>query len=197
MHPIGFGSGITSRRSVMNVFVAEWRPLGVPTPAGAALTNENLPGEAGRRAAHGGQVVRESGNVPDPGDAAGLGRPASGSGGCPNPNGDGCSRPNTSTQQIVLDYGSKPMTESPTDLQAEFDALLDRVMVPYLWLAGGAVDAAERDHLLAHVPPSAHRDLVQPGPHGAPGRTRPIRRSRLPFSSSTRDLTRDTSAGVF
>jgi hypothetical protein len=63
-------------------------------------------------------------------------------------------------QQIVLDYGSKPMTESPTDLQTEFDALLDRVMVPYLWLAGGPVDAAECDHLLGPRPPSSHRDRV-------------------------------------
>ena len=54
-------------------------------------------------------------------------------------------------QQLVLDYWRKPLTESPTALQAEFDALLDRVTVPYLWLAGGTVDTADRDHLLAHV----------------------------------------------
>lgn len=54
-------------------------------------------------------------------------------------------------QQLVLDHWCKPLTESPTELQAEIDALLDRVTVPYLWLAGAPVDAADRDHLLAHV----------------------------------------------
>lgn len=54
-------------------------------------------------------------------------------------------------QQMVLDHWCKPLTESPTDLQAEIDALLDRVTVPYLWLAGAPVDTAARDHLLAHV----------------------------------------------
>lgn len=43
------------------------------------------------------------------------------------------------------------MTESPADLQDEIDALLDRVTVAYLWLAGGPVDGADRDHLLAHI----------------------------------------------
>lgn len=55
-------------------------------------------------------------------------------------------------QQLVLDHWSKVLTETPTDLQAEIDALLDRVTVPYLWLAGGPIDAADRDHLLAHLP---------------------------------------------
>lgn len=55
-------------------------------------------------------------------------------------------------QQLVLDHWDKVLTESPADLQAEIDALLDRVTVPYLWLAAGPVDAADRDHLLAHVP---------------------------------------------
>ena len=55
------------------------------------------------------------------------------------------------TQQLVLDHWSRPMTESPADLQAEIDALLDRVTVPYLWLAGGPVDVTDRDHLLAHI----------------------------------------------
>ena len=45
-------------------------------------------------------------------------------------------------QQLVLDYWFKPLTESPVVLQGEIDALLDRVTVPYLWLA---------DHLLAHI----------------------------------------------
>ena len=54
-------------------------------------------------------------------------------------------------QELVLDHWCKPLTTSPADLQAEIDALLDRVVVPYLWLAGGPVDAADRDHLLAHV----------------------------------------------
>lgn len=55
-------------------------------------------------------------------------------------------------QQVVLDHWDKVLNESPAGLQAEIDALLDRVEVPYLWLAGGPVDAADRDHLLAHVP---------------------------------------------
>lgn len=55
------------------------------------------------------------------------------------------------TQQLVLDHWCKPLTESPTDLQAEIDAFLDRVTVPYLWLAGGPVEVADRDHLLAHL----------------------------------------------
>lgn len=55
-------------------------------------------------------------------------------------------------QQLVLDHWFKPLTESPVVLQGEIDALLDSVTVPYLWLAGGPVDTADRDHLLAHVP---------------------------------------------
>ena len=54
-------------------------------------------------------------------------------------------------QQLVLDHWRKPLTEPPAALQTEIDTLLDRVTVPYLWLAGGPVDAADRDHLLAHV----------------------------------------------
>ncbi|GAC1610970.1 MAG: alpha/beta fold hydrolase [Mycobacteriales bacterium] len=54
-------------------------------------------------------------------------------------------------QQLVLDHWCKPLTESPTDLQGELDALLDRVTVPYLWLAGGPIEPADRAHLLAHV----------------------------------------------
>jgi len=54
-------------------------------------------------------------------------------------------------QQLVLDHWCKVLTESPADVQAEIDALLDRVTVPYLWLAGAPVDVADRDHLLAHV----------------------------------------------
>ena len=54
-------------------------------------------------------------------------------------------------QQLVLDHWCKPLTESPADLQAEIDAFLDHVTVPYLWLAGGPVAVADRDHLLAHV----------------------------------------------
>ena len=54
-------------------------------------------------------------------------------------------------QQLVLDYWSKPLTESPAALQAEVDTILDGVSVPYLWLAGGPVDGADRDHLLTHV----------------------------------------------
>ena len=55
-------------------------------------------------------------------------------------------------QQLVLDHWFKPLTESPAALQTEIDAMLDRVTVPYLWLAGGPVDVADRNHLLAHVP---------------------------------------------
>lgn len=55
------------------------------------------------------------------------------------------------TQQLVLDHWCKPLTENKTDLQAEIDALLDHITVPYLWLAGGPVDDADRDYLLAHV----------------------------------------------
>ncbi len=54
-------------------------------------------------------------------------------------------------QQLVLDHWSKPLTETPADLQSEIDSLLDRVTAPYLWLVGGPVDPADRDHLLAHV----------------------------------------------
>jgi pimeloyl-ACP methyl ester carboxylesterase len=55
-------------------------------------------------------------------------------------------------QQLVLDHWFKPLTESPAVLQAELDAMLDGVKVPYLWLAGGPVETPDRDHLLAHVP---------------------------------------------
>lgn len=54
-------------------------------------------------------------------------------------------------QQLVLDHWSKPLTESPVDLQGEIDAMLDGITVPYLWLAGGPVETADRDHLLSHV----------------------------------------------
>lgn len=54
-------------------------------------------------------------------------------------------------QQLVLDHWDKVLSESPAGLQAEIDALLDCFTVPYLWLAGGPVDAADRDHLLAHL----------------------------------------------
>ena len=54
-------------------------------------------------------------------------------------------------QQLVLDHWFKPLTVSPVALQAEFDAMLDGVAVPYLWLAGRPVEVADRDHLLAHV----------------------------------------------
>jgi len=54
-------------------------------------------------------------------------------------------------QQLVLDHWFKPLTESPAVLQAEMDAMLDGVTVPYLWLAGGPVETVDRDHLLAHV----------------------------------------------
>jgi pimeloyl-ACP methyl ester carboxylesterase len=54
-------------------------------------------------------------------------------------------------QQLVLDHWTWPLTASPLDLQIEIDAILDRVDVPYLWLAGGPVDDADRDHLSAHL----------------------------------------------
>ena len=55
-------------------------------------------------------------------------------------------------QQLVLDYWCRPLSETPADLQSGIDVVLDRVTVPYLWLAGGPVEAADREHLLAHVP---------------------------------------------
>lgn len=55
-------------------------------------------------------------------------------------------------QQLVLDHWHKLLNESPADLQAEIDTFLDRVTVPYLWLAGAPVDATARDHLVAHIP---------------------------------------------
>ena len=54
-------------------------------------------------------------------------------------------------QQLVLDHWCKPLTESPSALQTEIDAMLDRVAVPYLWLAGGPVEPGDRDHLLSHI----------------------------------------------
>ncbi|MCZ2401665.1 alpha/beta hydrolase [Paenarthrobacter sp. Z7-10] len=54
-------------------------------------------------------------------------------------------------QKLVLDHWSSLLSETPSDLQAGIDRILDRVTVPYLWLAGGPVDVADRDHLLAHV----------------------------------------------
>jgi pimeloyl-ACP methyl ester carboxylesterase len=55
-------------------------------------------------------------------------------------------------QHLVLDYWSNILTQSAADLQAGMDIVLDRVTVPYLWLAGGPVNAADHDHLLAHIP---------------------------------------------
>jgi pimeloyl-ACP methyl ester carboxylesterase len=55
-------------------------------------------------------------------------------------------------QQLVLDHWSKPLSESPTDLQTEIEGLLNHVTVPYLWLAGGPIDPADRDHLADHLP---------------------------------------------
>ena len=54
-------------------------------------------------------------------------------------------------QQLVLDHWSRILTESPSDLQVQVDQLLDRMTVPYLWLAGRPVEVAAREHLLAHV----------------------------------------------
>ncbi len=55
-------------------------------------------------------------------------------------------------QQLVLDYWTRPLSESPTDLQTEIDGLLSNVTVPYLWLAGGPVDPADRDNLTKQLP---------------------------------------------
>jgi pimeloyl-ACP methyl ester carboxylesterase len=54
-------------------------------------------------------------------------------------------------QDVVLDHWSRVLTEDPSVLQAEIDALLDGVTVPYLYLAGGPVEPVDRDHLLSHV----------------------------------------------
>lgn len=56
------------------------------------------------------------------------------------------------TQDLVLDYWDKLLTESQNDLENDIDALLDGVRVPYLWLVAGPLDAAARDHLMAHIP---------------------------------------------
>ncbi|WP_432558773.1 alpha/beta fold hydrolase [Granulicoccus sp. GXG6511] len=55
-------------------------------------------------------------------------------------------------QQLVLDHWSRPLNDSPADVQAEIDGLLARVTVPYLWLTGNAVGEADKDHLMAQVP---------------------------------------------
>lgn len=47
-------------------------------------------------------------------------------------------------QQLVLDHWSRILTESPSDLQVQIDLLLDRMTVPYLWLAGRPVEVAAR-----------------------------------------------------
>lgn len=54
-------------------------------------------------------------------------------------------------QRLILDHWNKPLNESATDLQAGIDALLDRVTVPYLWLTGAPVNAADRYHLMDHI----------------------------------------------
>ena len=54
-------------------------------------------------------------------------------------------------QNLVLDYWSTVLTDPPAQLQADVDAMLDRITVPYLWLAGGPVDDADRAHLQTHV----------------------------------------------
>lgn len=69
----------------------------------------------------------------------------------PRPERDRVLRTQHIDQHLVLDHWSKPLNASPTDLQAEVDALLDRIVVPYLWLVGQPVDDADRDHLQAHV----------------------------------------------
>jgi pimeloyl-ACP methyl ester carboxylesterase len=55
-------------------------------------------------------------------------------------------------QGLVLDYWTGPMTMSPPLLQQEMDAMLDSVKVPYLWIAGEALQPADRQHFLSHVP---------------------------------------------
>lgn len=55
-------------------------------------------------------------------------------------------------QAVVLDYWSAILTDPPAKLQADLDAMLGRVTVPYLWLAGGPVDDADRAHLQTLVP---------------------------------------------
>ena len=61
-------------------------------------------------------------------------------------------------QQLVLDNWTNVLTVAPDDLQVIIDALLGRVAVPYLWLAGGLVADVDRDHLLANVP-QAHVEI--------------------------------------
>jgi pimeloyl-ACP methyl ester carboxylesterase len=66
-------------------------------------------------------------------------------------------------QQLVLDHWQKLLEGSPTDLQAEIDAFLDRVMVPYVLLAGAPVDVADRDHLMAHIPQASVEEWSNQG----------------------------------
>lgn len=74
-----------------------------------------------------------------------------GVGSLPEPEGERVLTTQRIDQALVLDHWFKPLAEDPSVLRAEFDALLDRVTGPYLWLAGGPVETADRDHLLSHV----------------------------------------------
>lgn len=56
------------------------------------------------------------------------------------------------SQDVVLDHWHAVLTTSPAELQATVDEMLDRISVPYLYLAGHELPEPVVEHLRTHVP---------------------------------------------
>ena len=54
-------------------------------------------------------------------------------------------------QQTVLDHWTKPLHDSPEQLQEEVNGLLEAVVAPYLWLVGSEPAREDVDLLRAHL----------------------------------------------
>lgn len=58
----------------------------------------------------------------------------------------------TISQELCLDHWSQLLTKTPGELEADVDALLEGITVPYLWLVAGPVQEAAREYLLSRLP---------------------------------------------
>lgn len=181
--------------SVMNVFVAEWRPLGVPTPAGAALTNETFPkklGAAPRTVAkwYASQAMCLTLEMQQALDGQHRGREAARTRtgtGAPDPTHRPADRPRLRVQA----HDRKP--HGPPSRVRRVARPRHGAVPVACWRTGRC------RRMRPPLGPTSPKLTSRPGPrpHGAPGRTRPIRRSRLLYFVINAGLNRDTSAGVF
>ncbi|HEY3529017.1 MAG TPA: alpha/beta hydrolase [Nocardioides sp.] len=69
----------------------------------------------------------------------------------PRPERDRVQRLRTIRQDVVLDHWHVPLTAEPHELQQMVDAMLAKIPVPYVYLAGEEPPAPVREHLLSHV----------------------------------------------